>query len=308
MALKEAGRTKIIVASGGGTLVAAANESLRVRDVFCVPSTNDTYVTLSVSGRPVLKLRAKGKAGNHIPFPAVKTAQLYEAPLQGLMSWLAGQGIDLTIPVECGETLSIARYAEAGRVGIVYDAYDKDDVKPTEPNGREAKIFRYLHYLTNSAAITSSPTTLDISLMWAGGEAWPVGGIEVPSRTSIKLLGIFGCPSARGNASANKGLTEYLRLLQEGDPLFDDSADGSQGLPFLGDVAVVADAETYYPVASVIGPRTATIPEPPLIFGTPLTFADRDKLTVQVATSGALAAGIAAAGLDVALLLEVTKL
>jgi hypothetical protein len=303
MALKEARRHTRITASGGGTLVAPAHESYRIRDIFCVGSTNDTYLTVLSQSRTVGKFRVVGLSGNHLPYPAVKTTQLYESTFGGLLAWLRARGIDLSFPLAKGETLTLSRYAEAGDVTLVYDAFDADDVKATEPNGSEAKVSRYLHYLTNSAAITASPCAFDTSLIWAGGEAWPVGGIEVPSGVTIRLLGIFGAPASRGNASANKGYTTYLKLLLDGDVLFDD---GTNGLPFVGDVAQTADAAVYTPVASVIGPLTAAEPYPPFLLDSPLVFRAGQKLTVQALLTGAASGGLAASQLDLALLLERT--
>jgi len=303
MALREAGRFATITASGGGTLTAKDYESLRITDIFCVPSSSDTFLILSVDGVTIGKLRVKGLSGNHLPYPAVKTAAAYEALTGGLFAWLRTRGIDLSIPVAKGQTLTVARYAEAGEVTIKQDVYDAGDVKDTEPNGRAASKHTFLHYMTNAAALTATPAALDTSLLPTGwGSLWPVGGLQVPGNTKYRLLGVFGCPVSRGNASANKGYTTHLALIRSSDWLWDES---QVGVRFLGDAAITADAATYTPIASVVGPLTAEYPYPPLMFPA-LELGPGETLTPQVVLAGAASGGIAAGQLDVALLLERT--
>ena len=81
---------------------------------------------------------------------------------------------------------------------------------------------------------------------------------------------------------------------------------GAAGIPLLGDVSVTADAETYTPIAALPGPYTAEQPKLPLIFSPPVEFGPDATLAPGVVTAGAAANGIAAAGLDVCLLLRKT--
>ena len=179
--------------------------------------------------------------------------------------------------------------------------YDAADIKASDDNGSMSNVRRYVHYMTNSAVIVSTPTTLDVSLNPGGMDTWPVNGLPVPDNNQYRILAVVGCPSSRGNATVNKGYTSHLAMLLRGQYLFDIDRNG---LPFLGDVAVVANAETYKPIASVIGPCTATITYPPFILPQPLVFKKGDTLLTQVVTIGALAAGIGIAGLDVAYVME----
>lgn len=306
MGLIEAGRCQTSIASGGATFTPPDNESWRVRRLICVPSTNDTLLTLSIAGKCIGVLRVKGGAGNHAPFPSVQTAAAYEVE-PDLFALARSLGAPLDIPVANGENIALSRYAEAGRVGIVYDAYDAPDVKAEEANGSKCKVRTYLHYLTNSAAITASTarTTLDTSRQPTGLETWPVGGVRVPSNAQIELLAILGSASARGNGSAAKGATTQLWLVEEdGTVLLDPT--GAAGIPFLGDATVTTDAETYKAVASLIGAFTAEQPKRPLILTPPMVYPAGSTLAPSVATTGAASGGIAASGLDVALLLRKT--
>lgn len=293
MALLLANQVKIITASGGGTLTPQPGQSIRVRDIHCVPSSSDTYLTLLIGGATVGLYRVKGYAGNHQPFPCIKTTQVYERITGGLMRFLAALGLDMSIPIADGESLTVKRYAETGNVCLIYDVFDAADVKPTDPNGSESLVRRYVHPITNTAAITSTPVTLATSLIWTGGDQWPVNGLGVPDKTTFKLIGLIGAPSARGNASANKGYSTYLQLLKRNDQLFDIDRNG---LPFKGNSAATADTEDYTSLGSLIGPLTAESPAPPLIFPSPLVFATGDTLTVQVVLAAAASGGIVPRG------------
>lgn len=303
MAVTERNMVKHITASGGGTLRAEANESFRVKDLFCLPSASDTYVTVLVGGRVVNKVRVKGKAGSHLPYPAVKVTSLSEAVIPfGLFAYLRGFGFDLTIPVPAGSILTVERFAEAGNVCLVYDRYPAGEVKADEPNGEHGRVQRYLHYATNLAILTASPAAIDGSLIWTGGDKWPFDGTAVANDFKMSLAGILAAPCARGNATVNKGYTTHVRMLKEGDMIF-DSKD-QVGIPFLGDVTVVADAATYTPVASLIGPMTDVQPKPGFMLVPPLEFLPGDRLTTEVVLAGAAAAGLVAAELDFCFLLE----
>jgi len=305
MALRERKMMKHITGSGGGTLVAEAGESFRVTDVFCLASGNDTYLNLLVDGKTVNKIRVAGKSGSHLPYPVVKTAQLYEGEIRGgLFAALRSLGFDLTIPVPAGSTFAVSRYAEAGDVCIVYDRYDPGDVKPDEPNGPLAKILRYLHYAENAEAITASPVTFGTSLIWTGMDKWPIDGTAVPTGFTIRMHGILAAPCAHGSGAANKGYTTHLLVYREGDMLF-DSRD-QVGIPLKGNSAATADSADYTPLASVIGPFTATQPKPGLMLAPPLDFVQGDKVTIRAVVAGAAADGIAASELDLCLLLEKT--
>lgn len=305
MGLLERNMVKHLIGSSGGTLLAEAGESFRVKDVFCQASANDTYVTLAIDGKAVNKIRVAGKSGSHLPYPASYVASLAEGVIPfGLFAYLRGHGFDLTIPVPSGSILSVSRYAEAGDVALVYDRYAAGDVKADEPNGPLAKVLRYLHYGTNLIAVTATPCIIDTSLIWTGGDKWPFDATAVPGDMLLRLCGILAPPIASGNnaGNANTGYSTHLRMYREGDMLF-DSKDQT-GIPFLGDVAQVANARSYKPIASVIGPMTSTQPKPGFMLSPPLDFPAGDKLTTHVAFTGAAAQGVLTLEMDFCLLLE----
>jgi len=311
VALKDSGRVYRSAASSGFTVTPPANESWVVRNLFSVPSTNETYLTVTVGGRIVQKLRTKGKAGNVCPWPVVDTASAVELTLGTIFDLCRAIGRPMDIPVGQGEAFNVARYAEAGNIGIVYDAYDADDIKPDAVNGSHNVTSRYLHYLDNNAAVTASPGVMDTSLMWSGGDSWPIlstaagagSGREVPPGVEFEILGILAAPCAFGNGTAtNLGYTTYLRLLKAGVVLWDPL--NSVGLPCVGNVAQVAAAAVYTSISSVVGPHTAGRPQRAFIPPQPTVFKLGDTLSVEFTVAGAGGAGISASLLDCALLLE----
>ena len=301
MALKVRNKIKSMTALAGRTLKADADESFRIKAIYCDPEATDTYLTAIVDGVTVGKFRAKGLLGNHIPFPFVKTAEIYEALTGGLFERMLAVGFDLSIPIASGQTLTISQVPATGMVAIVYDVFDDVDVKPDEANGTMSKIRRYLHYITNAAVIVSSPYKITKSAMWTGGDPFPVNSLAVPQNNVFRIFGILGAPCSHGDAAANKGYTTHLQLVHRNEVLFDEDHNG---LPFRGEVGNVADAASYISEGSIIGPQTAENPPPGLIFPDPIVLGEGEKLTVNLVLSGAAADGIAADEIDLCLLME----
>lgn len=334
MAIKARNQVKLITASGGGTLVADADESFLVKDVFCVPSTSDTYLVLLTQGTGVGAFRVKGKAGNHLPHPMPVAVAIYEwlpgtilARLRRLGKEMLGQAgspadggieaflanpLDIRYPVASGETFTVSRYSEAGRVVLLYDIYDAGDITPDMPNGSKARKTRYLHYGTNVASAASGPVAVSTSLMgtgtgytgWAGGDAWPFNGASVAEKNVYRLLAIAAAPLAKGNAAgtANAGYTTHLQLISRNNILFDEDR---VGIPLLGDSAETGAATvTYVSKGSVIGPATHQNPAGPYLLDPALDFREGERLTTNIVIAGYAAGGPGAGELDLAYAIE----
>lgn len=315
-------QTKLLTASGGGTLIPPPNQSYLVKDIFCQPSANDTYLTLLTGGTTVGKLRVVGLAGNHLPYPAFKTAQIYEHLRGTIIGQLRAMGraqlnlpprandgsiedftknpMDIRYPIASGETFRVTRYAEAGNVCLLYDIYEAGDIQPTLPNGRISAIQRYLHYVTNAATAASGPCAVSTSLIWSGGSAWPVDGSAVAEKNRFSLLALAGNPLAKGASSANKGYTTHLQIINRNTTLFDEDRNG---LPFKGDTSGLS-AVGYVSEGSVVGPGTAQNPTPPFVLDPALVFAEGETLAINIIIAGWASGGPAAGELDLALALE----
>jgi len=304
MALKQANMIKRITASGGGTLEARAGESLRVKRIECVPSSNDTYLTVAVDRTTVAFYRIKGKAGNHL-------GTLHGAYLRkNIMEFLSNVGINVSIPVPTGQTLSVSRYAETGNVIVIYDRFDAADIKASDPNGPDCKEYVFLQYAKVGIAPTASgDAVVDTSLTPTEFPDFPCGAV-VPADHVIEMVGIVGSPIYAYVATPGTWQSTYLKLTKGREVLFD--AD-RLGIPFKG-LAGTTPGVVYQADHSLIGPGTEVLldtniitPGDPLMFDPPLVFPAGQELNVvlSVVYSGTLA--WAANGDDQAFILRVKK-
>lgn len=284
--LLQANMIKRITASGGGSLEARAGESLRVKRIEVVPSTNDGYLTISVDQVRVAYYRIKGKAGNHL-------GTLHGGYLKGnLMGFLAGKGVNVTIPVAEGQSLSIGRYAEAGNVIVIYDRYDAGDVKATDANGSAGKEYTFLQYAKVGTAPTASgDAVIDTALTPAEFPNFPCGAV-VPANHNIDLIGIVGSPFVDGAAGPISFASTFIKLMKDREVLFDVDRNG---IPFDGQAAA-ATALAYAGNFSLIGPGTEILlntnivtPGDPLIFEPAIPFTQGQELNaiLSVVKTGA---------------------
>jgi hypothetical protein len=302
MALKVKGAVKRLTASGGGSITPLPGQSICIRNIHCVPSSNDALLSLKIDQQLILVVRAKGYAGNHVPYPAQGTTTAPAPAPPTIFDLLRAAGRPLDIPVENDETFSVSRYAEAGDVSVVYDIGDAGDFKATDPQGSDGKVRRQLVYASNAAAITAvGDAILDANLSTGIVNYFPVTGARVPTGCKGRLLGIAGVPSAKGASSANNFYTTFLKLKLNQSILLDP--ENGYGLPFLGDVSNVSTL-AWSPIASVIGGGTAEHGQAPLLFDPPIELSPDDVILPYVTVAGAAAAAFAIGSLDVCFITE----
>lgn len=277
--LLQANMVKRITASGGGDLEAKTGESLRIKRIECIPSANDTYLTISVDRVTVAFYRVKGKSGNHLS--TILSAYLK----RNLMEYLSERGINVTIPIAEGQTLTVKRYAEAGNVILIYDRYTAGDVKETDVNGSASKIYTFIQYAKVGIAPTASGDALiDKSLTPAEFPDFPCGKV-VPALHTIELLGIIGCPFVDGAAGPISFATSFMKVIKDREVLFDTDRNG---IPFDGQDAA-ATALAYRSNFSLIGPQTEVLVNTnaiangePLMFEPALRFDAGQELNVYL--------------------------
>lgn len=318
-------QVKLITASGGGTLVTPANRGYLIKGIFCSPSAADTYITLLCQGTTVGTFRAKGKAGNHIPFPFIKTSQIYEYAPGGIITRLRMQGqelldipigpyagdldnwlknrMDIRFPVAAGETFTVSRYAEAGNLALLYDVYDDVDINPAMPNGSQSLIRRYLHYITNVLAGANGSVALSTSVKSGGPDTWPISPGNVPDNTTFRLLAIAACPHAFGAAATSQGYTTHLIVMRGSTALF-DSPEDHVGIPMLGETTAALGAASQVSFGSLIGPCTAENPGSPFVVDPVLEFGKGETLTLALQYAGWSTPGLTAGLFDCAVVLE----
>ena len=301
--LLQANMVKRITASGGGDLEAKSGESLRIKRIECIPSSNDTYLTARVNRVTVAYYRVKGKSGNHLGTNRVGYLR------RNIMDFLAAMGVNVTIPVEEGQTFNISRYAETGNVMIVYDRYTAGDVMATDPNGSNAPIYTFMQYASiGTTPAASGDHMLDTALTPSEFPDFPCGKV-VPAKSKIELLGIAACPFNNADTGPKGFATTFLKFTQNREVLFDNDR---AGIPF-DDQDATAATDDYGANFSMIGPGTeillntnAILPGDPLMFEPSLKFEAGEELQVELSlimTAAPTWDGIE----DVAFILQVQK-
>lgn len=302
--LRQANKVKRITASGGGDLEVQSGKSILVKRFFCIASTNDDYLTISVDRVTVGFYRVKGRAGNNI------SPMLNNYHVAHIMAYLAQRGINVNIPVAEGQTLNVSRYAETGNVIIVYDEYDAGDITSIMPNGSAGKEYTFLQYMSTSETPTASQDVLiDTSLSPAEFPDFPCGK-NVPAKTQITLLGLMGHPFTTGAAGPNAWGTSFLKLVREREVLFDDDRNG---IPFDGQDAT-ATSDAYMCNFSLIGEPLAILEDSsvkaigdPLLFDPPIVFSEGEELNVYLSGIMTTAAAWEETMLSLAAILNVVK-
>lgn len=303
--LLQANKVKRITASGGGDLEAPAGKSYLVKSIYCVASTNDTYVTVSVDRVTVAYYRVAGRAGNNIS-PIIKG---YNTP--HLMDFLNKMDVNVAIPVGEGQTLTVSRYAEAGNVWLIFDEYDAGDIQPTDPNGSNATEYTFMQYMSTSETPTASQDVeLDTSLSPGEFPDFPCGK-AVPANHRITMLGVFGHPFTTGAAGPNAWGTSFLKLTRDREVLFDEDRNG---LPFDGQDAT-ATADAYMCNFSNVGACVPVLMDTavkafgyPLLFNPPIVFEPGAELIMDLTGVMTTAAAWEETMVDVAAILKVNKL
>jgi len=275
--LIQANMVKQITASGGGDLEAKSGESLLIKRIECMPSSNDAYLTARVDRVTVGFYRVKGKSGNHLSTHRVGYLR------RNIMDYLAAQGVNMSIPVEEGQTFNVSRYAETGNVMVVYDRYTAGDILATHANGSNAHIYTFLQY----AGVGTSPTAsgdalLDTALTPSEFPDFPCGNV-VPAKNKIEMLGVAACPFNDAAAGPVGFATTFMKFIKNREVLFDTDR---QGIPFDCQNAA-ATAVDYGAKYSMIGPGTeillntnAITPGDPLMFEPSLKFEAGEELQV----------------------------
>jgi len=302
--LIQANKVKRITASGGGDLSAAAGKSLLVKAIYCIASTNDTYLTIRVDRVTVAFYRVKGRGGNHLS-PLIALYSILH-----LMEYLTSRGVNVSIPVAEGQTLNVSRYAETGNVIVVYDEYDAGDIQANMPNGSAASEYVFMQYMSSSETPTASQDiSIDTSLSPAEFPDFPAGKV-VPANHEITLLGLAGHPFTTGAAGPNAWGTSFVKLVKEREVLFDNDRNG---LPFDGQDAT-ATADAYGCNFSLIGSCTPVLLDsgvqaigPPLLFDPAIPFSEGAELNVYLSGVMTTAAAWEETMVDLAAILHVKR-
>jgi len=282
MALKEPFMVKTSMGVGVDTaveLTAKTGESLLVKDVI-IGRSNDEYVVLEVDKTTVGFFRIDAHVlGSHLP--PNRTCARASSSYMGfdatrsitLLSYMIEQGWMRGYPVGEGQTFRVKPYTSGKKLNdvvIIYEKYDAGDIKPTDPNGSEAKEYIFVNYGRPSEDLTASKDyEVDTCVTTEEFPDFPFKE-AVPSKTTIEILAVLGSETIKYTDSANYVLTKFLKMFRGRTCLFDRD---KQGLPFYQYIFSGISAGTYFGQGfsyvgnySAFDRRKPFIPPKPLIF------------------------------------------
>jgi len=311
--LLQANMVKRLTDAEGGDLEAKTGESLRLRRIECIPSASDDYLTISVDRVTVGFYRIKGKSGNQL-------GTLHDFFMKGnIMEFLTEQGINVTIPIAEGQTLNIKRADETGNVILIYDRYTAGDVKASDVNGSDSKVYTFMQYAKiGDTPAASGDFLIDTSLSPKEFPDFPCGKV-VPALHTIDLLGIAGSPVNNGTGMGARYVTNFLKMVRNREVLFDTDRNG---IPFAG-VDTDQSDDLYKAAFSLIGSGAEVLldeefagdvlqvpsitPGIPLMFQPPLVFAAGEELNAYLTLTKTGAATWTAGVDDEAFILRVRR-
>jgi len=314
--LLQSNMVKRLTGDKGGDLEAKTGESLRVKRIECIPSTDDDYLTISVDRVTVAFYRVQGKSGNQL-------GTLHENFIKGnIMEFLTAQGINVTIPIAEGQTLTVERADEEGDVVLIYDRYSADDVKETDLNGTASKTYTFLQYaIVGDTPEEDGDYHINTALTPAEFPDFPCGKV-VPALHTIELLGIAASPFHQGTAYNTAFESNYLKLVRNREVLFDTDR---KGIPFEG-IHLDSSATLYQAELSLIGSgaearlaeaymdsmgnaqaRVYTTLGKPLMFDPALKFTAGEELSAYLTVTKTGAATWTAGVDDLAFILRVVR-
>lgn len=245
------------------TLYADTGKSYLVKGIFVLPDGADTYHILRVDRKTVGVYRVYGKAGNHLGHPAAGILS------KNLMGWCTDNGINVSIPVAEGQRFILTKGNAASHVVVLYDVYSAGDIRADMPNGSEAKQFTFIQYMdAKTYPSVSGDVELNVSLSPAEFPDFPCGKV-VPSKHTIELLGVVGCPCGDATDGSNYIVTDYVKFVKDRETLFSEDRDG---LIFRNRRPINYGVQ-YHPDITQIGPCVPiSVDEGHIPFADPLLF------------------------------------
>ncbi len=301
--LLQANCIKEIAGLSTGSLEAATGQSILIKRIYCPFPTADSYITLRVSRKTVGFYRVQGKSGRHMDMPKPRFLH------RNLMDFLALNGVNVSIPVEEGQTFSYAYSSGNAHTVIVYDLHTAGDILATMQNGSDSKKYTLIQYMdASSYPSASGDVHLDTSLSPSEFINFPCDRV-VPAKHSVKLLGLVGSPVGDATDASNYIVTDYCKLMRDREVLFDDDR---RGFPFRNGGLGAAQVEytdnvslIHACVPASIDTATPTQGDP-LLFNPPLVFKSGEELLIYLTFRLVGAHTLTAAAIDFASILEVT--
>ena len=272
-------------------LEAKTGESLLVKDVI-ISGSDDEYVVLEVEKTTVGFFRVDNHVlGSHLspPYGHIRNYQYVRGAFFGgsitLISYMIKKGWMRGYPVAEGQVFRVKPFTSGKKLNdvvIVYEKYDAGDIKSTDENGTESKIYTFVNYGRPASSLTSAKD-YEISTCVTTEEFpdFPFSK-SVPSKTTIDVLAILGSECINYVDASNYTYTKYLKAFKGRTCLFDRDKNG---LPFYLPVFSGISAGTYFARGvSVIGNYSNYDRREPFVPPNPLTFKEGDEVKIYITT------------------------
>lgn len=314
MALKQPYAVKTVLGNVDLTLKADTGEAFLVKDIY-IHNPATRYATLRIEKTTVGFYRVGGPLGSHLAFipgrsQPITPTDLVPAPeMMTLLAFMIKIGIMKGYPVAEGETFLITGVRQPGAIqSVVYEIYDAEDIKPTDPNGSRPTEYVYINYGHTGAPVNVVGDSLyRVSTSPVEFPAFPFGD-DVPAKTEISLVGILASDFApMANTAADNIWTTHLKLIKEREVLFDEDRAGilMHGPPG----ANVGGRDRVAEGWSLIGNYSSVDMRKPLIFPEPVVFSPGEELLIFLTTDRAGAGqAIATDRHEIGLIQKVRKL
>ena len=270
-------------------LTAKSGESFLVKDVI-INGSDDEYVLLEVEKTTVGFFRVdRHPLGSHLPAP-----QLYVGDAEKLRGVIARASVTLLAymiekgwmrgyPVAEGQTFRVKPYTSGKKLNdviIVYEKYDAGDIKATDENGSESKTYTFVNYGRPSADINDAGDfEINTCVTTKEFPDFPFG-MDVPSKTTIDVMGILGSEVIRYLDSGTYTYTKYLKMFKGRTCLFDKDKNG---LPFYA--PTYSGISSGYSIGrgfSVIGNYSSVDRREPFVPPSPLTFGSGSEVKMYI--------------------------
>lgn len=247
-------------------------------------------------------------AVEHTEADLVTWGYIPKSGYQTILGFLAARGLFNGFPIAEGQTMTLTGVAQAvAGVICVYEEYDAQDVKASDPNGSDSLEYLFMNYGRPAAAVTTTATTIyDTPQTTAEFPDFPFGK-DAPAKAEIDLLGICASDAVDYRSAADSMGTTYLKLVRDRVVLFDDDKNG---LMLRGRLGWHDTATHFGRGLSLFGNCSDEDQKPPLMFDPPLTFLPGEELGIYISTlAGAAiaAASLSAADLEIALIERVRR-
>jgi len=265
-----------------------------------IASAGDVDTAGEIPGATADTNLVRAMIGEHTPSSYQKT----------LLEYLGEKGVFKGYPIAEGETFTIELCTCATAVKMVeYDIYDAGDITNEMENGSKSNSYMYVNYGGTGAVLQLvAETVLGESNNPTEYPNFPFGGL-VPSGQKIELIGILASDVAPlANATDPYSYTEYLKLMQGREVLFDSDHNGLlYYAPFIlseGNMDMIAEGY------SVGGNFTQCDRKQPLMFDPPMIFPEGEELSVSwhITSDGTTGVAISEALQEVGMILRISPM